>query len=303
MSKTCLFLVVLSSVPALAEQTPEAIAEADAAFQKLIAKANQQCGISLTGRIDWPTFKEEKSEPITWANDEHCGLVVNVFGDLCKDDAGKKAAAAVTTYECQLSTGKANTPTTQVVHTANGKRETWDFTKGKLTVGVISDPSYWWELKNHIVKGAFPSVAANRWIDEYEKKEQSGWERLTQDLGLTLERVIDRDAFTPPKVPNVEAAKAVCGANLYSTLRSLDANPNGKKLLKKLKKVKCTASSNDKALSSVEGDTLHYVGTVKAAFGGDTFQISGTLDGDIYNQLRKTLKLGGNCISAAKNCK
>jgi hypothetical protein len=129
-------------------------------------------------------------------------------------------------------------------------------------------------------------VHATRLAAEFEKKEKESWDALMEELGVELIREIDLEAFTvvsPDFIPHL------CKEGIATTLRALKENKKGKTVLAKLKKVKCSVVVKPDAKSSVKGDTLFYVHSAEPN-GEDAHRVT-TTDEDIYQQLKKSLKL------------
>ena len=72
----------------------------------------------------------------------------------------------------------------------------------------------------------------------------------------------------------------------------LDDNAKGKKLLAKVKTIKCSPTTTAKP-STIKGTLMSYFAKV-APLGNRRASMSGDLGGEVFNQLRKSLKLGGD---------
>jgi hypothetical protein len=245
-------------------------------------KINETCGTRMTGKINWPTFAG-KIPDHTVAADKWCGIFETIFLDLCKDEVGKRAAQAVTSLECKQSTGKEDTPTTKIYVTGNGKKTTYDYARGKLTIGIVADPAWWFNLADATLEGAWPAVVTDRAVTEFEAKEKDSWDQLMAELDLKLTREIDREAFTHLR----DFLPYLCKDGLHATLRSLNESKKGNAALKKFKKVQCTATMKKGSIAPVKGDTLYYVSFAEPN-GPDAYSVTtGNAD-----QIKKALKLG-----------
>lgn len=98
LATTALLMGAICTASAQSLEIRKRQAQQEAELAKLVALTNNKCGMQLQATIDTASFNPDeflKQTVVSW-----CSAALTALENVCSDDAGKQAVAAVKTLTC-----------------------------------------------------------------------------------------------------------------------------------------------------------------------------------------------------------